>query len=264
MLGRPRRGRAFCPAPGRPKGRHVPGIAAGTTTAQRLQLLEQAHQRQPFACSHSGVLRQQTFSSSALEWPNPLHGDRCSRVCGFRGMIAVNADTNLVLQGEHLDRLSGNLSMDFARFHALFLAAIATLAGASAEAGQAPSGLGDLVPGLLPAVVNIYSMKIVSQSDSQTSRVTSQHRARRKVSAPASSSISAGVIVTNEHVIEHAYDISVDIAGQYDTEGTDHRCQRGGRCCAAAGERCRPLPIVRLGDSKSCASVILSSPSAIR
>jgi hypothetical protein len=47
-------------------------------------------------------------------------------------MIAVNADTNLMLQGEHLDRLFGNLSMDFARFRPLFLAAIATLAGASA------------------------------------------------------------------------------------------------------------------------------------
>ena len=87
-------------------------------------------------------------------------------------MIAVNANANLVLQGQHRNRLSGDLSMDFACLRPLFLAAIATLAGASAEAGQAPSGLGDLVPGLLPAVVNIYSMKIVAQSDGQTSRVT--------------------------------------------------------------------------------------------
>ncbi len=56
---------------GRPRGRHAPGIAAGTTTAQRLQLLEQADQRQQFACSLSGVLRQQTVELLALEWPDP-------------------------------------------------------------------------------------------------------------------------------------------------------------------------------------------------
>src|SRR5690348_6542306 len=126
-------------------------------------------------------------------------------------MIAVNADTNRVLQGQHLSHLSGDLSMDFACFRPLFLAVIATLAGASAEAGQAPSGLGDLLPRLLPAVVNIYSMKIVSQFDSQTSRVTAA--ASRKKESLGSGFIidSAGVIVTNEHVIEHAYDISVTL-----------------------------------------------------
>jgi len=101
--------------------------------------------------------------------------------------------------------------MDFARFRPLFLAAIATLAGASAEAGQTPSGLGDFVPRLLPALVNIYSMKIVPQPDGQTSRLTAV--ASRKKESLGSGFIidSAGVIATNEHVIEHAYDVSVTL-----------------------------------------------------
>ena len=82
--------------------------------------------------------------------------------------------------------------MDFACFGPLFLAAIATLASASAQAGQAPAGIGDLVPGLLPAVVNIYSMKIVPQPDGQTSRVTAAASRKKEVSAPASSSIPPG------------------------------------------------------------------------
>jgi hypothetical protein len=90
-------------------------------------------------------------------------------------MIAVNANTNLVLQGQHRNRLSGDLSMDFVCLRPLFLAAIATLAGASAEAGQAPSGLGDLVP-----------------ATARPAGSPPRHQARSKVSAPASSSIPPG------------------------------------------------------------------------
>ena len=142
-----------------------------------LSLLTGAITQAPCASKATGRRLANTLARVAR---SHIDGDQYSRVCGFGGKIAVNADTNLVLQGQHLNRLSGDLSMDFARFRPLFLAAIATLAGASAEAGQAPSGLGDLVPGVLPAVVNIYSMKIVPQPDAKPAGSPPQHHARRK------------------------------------------------------------------------------------
>jgi serine protease Do len=165
-------------------------------------------------------------------------------------MIAVNADTSLVLQGQHLNRLSGNLSMDFARFRPLFLAAIATLAGASAEAGQAPSGLGDLVPGLLPAVVNIYSMKIVPQPDGQTSRVTAAASYKKESLGSGFIIDSAGVIVTNEHVIEHAYDISVTLQDNMTLKAQIIGASVVADVALLRVNAARPLPIVRLGDSQ--------------
>jgi serine protease Do len=165
-------------------------------------------------------------------------------------MIAVNADTSLVLQGQHLNRLSGNLSMDFARFRPLFLAAIATLAGASAEAGQAPSGLGDLVPGLLPAVVNIYSLKIVPQPDGQTSRVTAAASYKKESLGSGFIIDSAGVIVTNEHVIEHAYDISVTLQDNMTLKAQIIGASAVADVALLRVNAARPLPIVRLGDSQ--------------
>jgi serine protease Do len=165
-------------------------------------------------------------------------------------MIAVNADTTCVLQGQHLNRLSGDRSMDFARFRPLFLAAIATLLGASAEAGQAPSGLGDLVPGLLPAVVNIYSMKIVPQPDGQTSRVTAVASHKKESLGSGFIIDSAGVIVTNEHVIEHAYDISVTLQDNMTLKAEIIGASAVADVALLRVNAARPLPIVRLGDSQ--------------
>lgn len=107
------------------------------------------------------------------------------------------------------------------------------------------------MPGLLPAVVNIYSMKIVPQPDGQTSRVTAA--ASRKKESLGSGSIidSAGVIVTNEHIIEHAYDISVALQ----TNVTLKAQIIGARAVADVAllqvhAARRRLPIVRLGDSQ--------------
>ncbi len=140
--------------------------------------------------------------------------------------------------------------MDFACFRPLFLAAIATLAGASAEAGQVPSGLGDFVPGLLPAVVNIYSMKIVPQPDGQTSRLTAA--ASRKKESLGSGFIidSAGVIVTNEHVIEHAYDVSVTLQDNMTLKAQIIGASAVADVALLRVNAARPLPIVRLGDSQ--------------
>jgi serine protease Do len=165
-------------------------------------------------------------------------------------MIAVNANTNLVLQGQHRNRLSGDLSMDFACLRPLFLAAIATLAGASAEAGQAPSGLGDLVPGLLPAVVNIYSMKIVAQPDGQTSRVTAAASGKKQSLGSGFIIDSSGVIVTNEHVIEHAYDISVTLQDNMTLKAQIIGASAVADVALLRVNAARPLPIVRLGDSQ--------------
>src|ERR1700719_4763909 len=88
---------------------------------------------------------------------------------------------------------------------------VAVTAVVPARAGQAPPALGELAPALLPAVVNIYSMKIIADQDA-TSMQLADAPARRKQSLGSGFIIdSAGFIVTNEHIIEHAYDISVTL-----------------------------------------------------
>jgi hypothetical protein len=45
-----------------------------------------------------------TTTASMIAGPSHVNGSQCSRVCAFRGMIAVNADTDLVLRGQNLNR----------------------------------------------------------------------------------------------------------------------------------------------------------------
>jgi serine protease Do len=128
---------------------------------------------------------------------------------------------------------------------------VAVTAAVPARAGQAPPALGELAPALLPAVVNIYSMKIIADQDA-TSMQLADAPARRKQSVGSGFIIdSAGFIVTNEHIIEHAYDISVTLQ-----DNTTLKAQIVGASALVdiallrvnAG---RPLPTVKLGDNRN-------------
>lgn len=129
------------------------------------------------------------------------------------------------------------------------LAAAAVSIAVAAEAGEAPPNLDDIVPALLPTVVNIYSMKITSGSESEPIRTAA---ATHKKQSLGSGFIidPAGIIVTNEHMIQDAYDISVTLQDNTTLKAQLIGATTGVDIALLRVHASRPLPAVKLGDSR--------------
>lgn len=135
---------------------------------------------------------------------------------------------------------------------ALLTATIAC-AALPADAAQPAPGFGDIVPALLPAVVNVYSMKIDAgpSTNSQASQLVAASPRKHQSLGSGFIIDPSGIIVTNEHVIEHAYDISVTFQDNLTLTAQVIGANAIADIALLKVHAAKPLPAVKLGDSRT-------------
>jgi serine protease Do len=150
----------------------------------------------------------------------------------------------------------------------LVLASVVTLAGlADAAAREAPASFADLAKRVAPAVVNISSTQWLAAGDSdEIDGLISRETRRRGTRAPSTAGADraarhvmslgsgfivdpSGLIVTNDHVIDHGRSIKVTLADNTVLDGTVVGRDPRSDIAVIKVKSNRPLPIVEWGDS---------------
>jgi serine protease Do len=133
---------------------------------------------------------------------------------------------------------------------AIVLAMQGSAAMSQAEAGEPVPGLDDLVPALLPAVVNISSTRFLPVPDGPSAEVAATAPRSKRSLGSGFIIDSTGFIVTNQHVIEDADEITVILQ-----DNTALKAQVIGASAIAdiavlKVNAAKPLPTVTFGDSR--------------
>jgi serine protease Do len=110
-------------------------------------------------------------------------------------------------------------------------------------AGQAPAGLPELAAKLLPGVVNISTDRRVQSSD------PSQPRKRESLGSGFIID-PAGIIVTNNHVIDGAYEIMVKLHDRTALKATLIATSKTADVAVLKVNAGKPLPMVEFGDDE--------------
>ncbi len=131
------------------------------------------------------------------------------------------------------------------------LTAMIACAALPADAAQPAAGFGDIAPALLPAVVNVYSMNIdaAPSTDPQASELVAATPRKHRSLGSGIIIDSSGIIVTNEHVIEHAYEISVTLQDNLTLTAQVIGANAIADIALLKVHAAKPLPAVKLGDS---------------
>src|SRR5579871_2848368 len=111
-----------------------------------------------------------------------------------------------------------------------------------AVAQPVPSGFSALLPSLLPSVVNIHARKIDEKSDPLKPKEKPVYGSGFVIDPD-------GVIVTNEHVVENAFHVSVVLQDNTTLTGRLLAASAVADIALLQINADRPLPTAKLGDS---------------
>ncbi|MCW3474216.1 trypsin-like peptidase domain-containing protein [Limobrevibacterium gyesilva] len=130
------------------------------------------------------------------------------------------------------------------------LALSAPLAPWPATAAEPVSGLAELIPGLLPAVVNISTIKVVQAPPTPGKPGAAAAASRRKSLGSGFVIEPSGIIMTARHVIDTAVEITVTLF-----DGNQYRAQVLYKAPIDLAllkiDAGHPLPTIKWGDSES-------------
>jgi serine protease Do len=118
-----------------------------------------------------------------------------------------------------------------------------------AAAGQSGVDLSDLVPKLLPAVVNISTRQLVVSNTGKPGQAAEQSTSTRQSLGSGFLIDPSGVIVTNNHVIANAYDITVTLQDNQELKATLLATSTVADLAVLKVNAAKPLPIVAFGSS---------------
>ena len=129
------------------------------------------------------------------------------------------------------------------------LAAAISLGPGPAGAGEPTLGLADIIPMLLPAVVNVYATRIGTPVASQSAPKLAAVPRTKEFLGSGFIIDSAGVIVTNNHVIANAVEISVTLQDKATLKAELLAASSLADIALLKVNAARPLPVVKFGDS---------------
>jgi serine protease Do len=118
-----------------------------------------------------------------------------------------------------------------------------------ALAGDAGVDLSDLVPKLLPAVVNISTRQLVVPTGGKPGQISEQSASTRQSLGSGFIIDPSGIIVTNNHVIQDAYDITVTLQDNQELKATLIATSTVADLAVLKVNAGKPLPTVPFGDS---------------
>ena len=118
-----------------------------------------------------------------------------------------------------------------------------------AAAGSINTDLSDLVPKLLPAVVNISTRQLVVSSTGKPGQIAEQSTSTRQSLGSGFLIDPSGIIVTNNHVIANAYDIRVTLQDNQELEATLVATSTVADLALLKVNAAKPLPTVSFGSS---------------
>ena len=119
----------------------------------------------------------------------------------------------------------------------------------TAHAGEIGVDLSDLVPKLLPAVVNISTRQLVVSTTGKPGQISDQSASTRQSLGSGFIIDASGVIVTNNHVIANAYDITVTLQDNQELKATLVATSTVADLAVLKVNAAKPLPTVAFGDS---------------
>ncbi len=127
---------------------------------------------------------------------------------------------------------------------------VAVSAARPAAAGDVAGDLSDLVPKLLPAVVNISTRQLIVQPATKPGQVAEQSSTNTRQSLGSGFIIDpTGIIVTNNHVIANAYDITVTLQDNQELKATLVATSTVADLAVLKVNAAKPLPTVAFGAS---------------
>jgi serine protease Do len=136
------------------------------------------------------------------------------------------------------------------RLGALLAAICIATASVPAAAGNVAGDVSDLVPQLLPAVVNISTRQLIVQQSSGRPGEVAQESTRTRQSLGSGFLIDpSGIIVTNNHVIANAYDITVTLQDNQELKATLVATSTVADLALLKVNAAKPLPTVPFGGS---------------
>jgi serine protease Do len=118
-----------------------------------------------------------------------------------------------------------------------------------ALAGDAGVDLSDLAPRLLPAVVNISTRQLVIPPPGKPGQIAAQSASTRQSLGSGFIIDPSGIIVTNNHVIADAYDITVTLQDNQELKATLIATSTVADLAVLKVNAAKPLPTVAFGDS---------------
>jgi serine protease Do len=119
----------------------------------------------------------------------------------------------------------------------------------AALAGDAGVDLSDLAPRLLPAVVNISTRQLIVPPPDKSGKVSQQSASTRQSLGSGFIIDPTGIIVTNNHVIADAYDITVTLQDNQELKATLIATSTVADLAVLKVNAAKPLPTVAFGDS---------------
>ncbi len=131
------------------------------------------------------------------------------------------------------------------------IGAAAAVTASPAAASDVAGDVSDLVPRLLPAVVNISTRQlIVQQQPGKPGQVAQQTSTSTRQSLGSGFLIDpSGLIVTNNHVIANAYDITVTLQDNQELKATLVATSTVADLAVLKVNAAKPLPTVPFGES---------------
>jgi serine protease Do len=128
---------------------------------------------------------------------------------------------------------------------------MATALPPPALAGEAGLDISDLVPKLLPAVVNISTRQLIVPTNGKPGQVAQQSPSTRQSLGSGFIIDPTGIIVTNNHVIADAYDITVTLQDNQELKATLIATSTVADLAVLKVNAAKPLPTVPFGDSST-------------
>jgi serine protease Do len=128
-------------------------------------------------------------------------------------------------------------------------AALSAATAVPALAGDAGVDLSDLAPRLLPAVVNISTRQLIVPPPGKPGQISMQSASTRQSLGSGFIIDPSGIIVTNNHVIADAYDITVTLQDNQELKATLIATSTVADLAVLKVNAAKPLPTVPFGDS---------------
>jgi serine protease Do len=120
-----------------------------------------------------------------------------------------------------------------------------------ALAGDIGTDLSDLAPRLLPAVVNISTRQLIVPPAGKPGQVAEQSASTRQSLGSGFIIDPSGIIVTNNHVIADAYDITVTLQDNQELKATLIATSTVADLAVLKVNAAKPLPTVPFGESST-------------
>src|SRR5271165_2615119 len=120
-----------------------------------------------------------------------------------------------------------------------------------ALAGDAGIDVSDMVPKLLPAVVNISTRQLIAPPNGKSGQISEQSASTRQSLGSGFIIDPSGVIVTNNHVIANAYDITVTLQDNQELVATLVATSTVADLAVLKVNAGKALPTVPFGDSNT-------------